>query len=211
MTQVNNPDGNNWLPDVGQTLLRVVDLTVLGSNQFAVVCNPTVTVTIPPAITDAATAQHTTRHTAKSTATTKASTAPAAKHTAKSKATLMASTAEDVLPVAAPTTATTIKWGERQLRKGPATFFLHPNESLESGIQNAYILEEDQAILVAARARFDDVSAGDSAPVVRRRPGDNWLVHGKCSYIPPIQAMVVEVSGGFSMYYSTCRKLLPPL
>uniref|UniRef100_A0A1X7VEE6 Major vault protein n=1 Tax=Amphimedon queenslandica TaxID=400682 RepID=A0A1X7VEE6_AMPQE len=72
--------------------------------------------------------------------------------------------------------------GCRELRKGPKTFFLHPGEKFERGIQDAIILESDEALLVTAQEEFDDVTEDGSK--VHRTPGDRWMIHGPTDYIP---------------------------
>jgi major vault protein len=46
--------------------------------------------------------------------------------------------------------------GTRELRRGETAFFLQPGERLESGIQAAFILEEDGALLLKAKEGFMD-------------------------------------------------------
>jgi len=90
--------------------------------------------------------------------------------------------------------------GTRELRKGEASFFLQPGESLESGIQSVKVLAEDQALLVTAREAFVDEAYVDGAADttdrtphdVERRPGDRWMVYGPCEYVPPVVVQVLE-------------------
>ncbi|XP_019860002.1 PREDICTED: major vault protein-like isoform X1 [Amphimedon queenslandica] len=72
--------------------------------------------------------------------------------------------------------------GCRELRKGPKTFFLHPGEKFERGIQDAIILESDEALLVTAQEEFDDITEDGSK--VHLTPGDRWMIHGPTDYIP---------------------------
>jgi major vault protein len=46
--------------------------------------------------------------------------------------------------------------GQRELRRGEASFFLQPGERLESGIQAVYVLAEEESILLRARDNFTD-------------------------------------------------------
>jgi len=71
--------------------------------------------------------------------------------------------------------------GARELRKGESYFFLQPGEELEGGIKDVYLLEENQALLLRAKEAVDD-----------HKPGDRWMVHGPCKYIPSIEVEVVE-------------------
>jgi len=79
--------------------------------------------------------------------------------------------------------------GHRELRRGEATFFLRPGERLEKGIQQVYVLPEEEALLLTAKEAFEDVS---TKPSVIRKPGDRWMIHGPSDYIPPITVEVVE-------------------
>jgi major vault protein len=75
--------------------------------------------------------------------------------------------------------------GKRELRKGEGSFFLRPGERLESGIQNVHVLEDDEALLLAAREHFQDGK-------VVRQPGERWMIKGPCDYIPNIHVQIVE-------------------
>ncbi len=77
--------------------------------------------------------------------------------------------------------------GRRELRTGEASFFLRPGESLESGIQNVFVLGEEEALLLRARLAFDDRRGGK-----QRNAGDRWMVYGPCDYIPAVEVEVVE-------------------
>ncbi|CAM43958.1 conserved hypothetical protein [Leishmania braziliensis MHOM/BR/75/M2904] len=62
------------------------------------------------------------------------------------------------------------------------TFFLKPGETLEKDHpQAAYLLCEQEAVLVTALGNFTDSSC---TPPVERYDGDRWLVYGPCSFIP---------------------------
>ena len=75
--------------------------------------------------------------------------------------------------------------GKRELRRGPLTFFLQPEETLESGIQDVYVLTEGEALLLRAKQKFEDGKT-------MRNPGDLWMVEGPVEYIPPIQVEVIK-------------------
>lgn len=77
------------------------------------------------------------------------------------------------------------QWGKREVRKGRASFFLHPGESLEGGVRKVYVLGEQEALLLQAREAFSDGSA-------QRKPGDLWMIAGPTDYIPPVQLDVLE-------------------
>ncbi|MDM8557397.1 hypothetical protein [Candidatus Parabeggiatoa sp. HSG14] len=79
--------------------------------------------------------------------------------------------------------------GKSEIRKGCLSFFLHPGESLDGGIQAVYVLGEQEALLLKAKETFAD-SSGDKA--ITRQPGDLWMIEGPCDYIPPVQVQVLE-------------------
>jgi len=81
-------------------------------------------------------------------------------------------------------------FGRRELRKGECSFFLKPGEKLESGIQNAYLLQDDEGLILRAMENHVD-STGD-APV-NRTPGDTWMMTGPLVYIPPVEVKVVDL------------------
>ncbi|CAG9583709.1 conserved hypothetical protein [Leishmania major strain Friedlin] len=62
------------------------------------------------------------------------------------------------------------------------SFFLKPGETLEKDHpRSAYLLCEQEAVLVTALGSFTDSSC---TPPVQRYDGDRWLVQGPCSFIP---------------------------
>jgi len=75
--------------------------------------------------------------------------------------------------------------GKRELRKGELSFFLRPGERLEAGIQNIYVLEEEEALLLRAREAFIDGKE-------KRKPGDRWMINGPTDYVPNIYVDIVE-------------------
>jgi major vault protein len=77
------------------------------------------------------------------------------------------------------------RFGARELRKGEVSFFLYPGEKLEKGIQEVYVLAEDEALLL--RAREACVIGKDSY-----KPGNRWMIYGPCDFIPPVEVEVVE-------------------
>ncbi|XP_052800912.1 major vault protein-like [Mya arenaria] len=74
--------------------------------------------------------------------------------------------------------------GRKKLVKGERSFFLMPGERLERGIQNVYILGEDEGLILRANESFTD---GD----VSRKPGDRWMFRGPKEYVPPVEVEVV--------------------
>jgi major vault protein len=78
------------------------------------------------------------------------------------------------------------RFGCRELRRGRTSFFLYPEEELESGIiKDNEVLAVDETLLVRAVSEFKD---GEEI----RKPGSKWLVHGPCEYVPPIQVEVIK-------------------
>jgi major vault protein len=83
--------------------------------------------------------------------------------------------------------------GRKKLITGEKSFFLQPGEKLENGIQEVYILGEDEGVILKCIEAFDDEQGG-----TKRNPGDRWMIRGPAEYIPPTQVEVV-----------TRRKALP--
>ncbi|CAF0872633.1 unnamed protein product [Rotaria sordida] len=77
--------------------------------------------------------------------------------------------------------------GKKKLVVGDKSFFLQPNEQLEKGIQDIYILSDDEGIVVKCIESFNDEIYN-----VTRVPGDKWVVRGPREYIPPVQVEVLE-------------------
>ncbi|KAH9525551.1 hypothetical protein Btru_001682 [Bulinus truncatus] len=73
--------------------------------------------------------------------------------------------------------------GQKKLVKGEKSFFLMPGEKLEKGIQNVYILGEDEGLILRANETFVD---GD----VTRSPGDRWMIRGPKEYVPSVEVEV---------------------
>ncbi|CAF2630283.1 unnamed protein product [Rotaria sp. Silwood2] len=76
--------------------------------------------------------------------------------------------------------------GKKKLIVGEKSFFLQPGEKLESGIQDVFILGEDEGVILRCIEAFHDEQAG-----ANRNPGDRWMIRGPTEYIPPTQVAVV--------------------
>ncbi|CAF1227785.1 unnamed protein product [Rotaria sp. Silwood1] len=76
--------------------------------------------------------------------------------------------------------------GKKKLIVGEKSFFLQPGERLENGIQDVYILGEDEGVILKCIEAFTDEQAG-----TERNPGDRWMIRGPSEYIPPTQVEVV--------------------
>lgn len=79
--------------------------------------------------------------------------------------------------------------GMREVRQGRTSFFLHPGESLEDGIQQVYVLGEQEALLLRAKETFTE---GEDANLIQRQPGDMWMIGGPRDYIPRVEVEVIE-------------------
>eukprot|EP01092_Planopodium_desertum_P003640 TRINITY_DN16774_c0_g1_i2.p1 TRINITY_DN16774_c0_g1~~TRINITY_DN16774_c0_g1_i2.p1 ORF type:complete len:845 (+),score=265.76 TRINITY_DN16774_c0_g1_i2:157-2535(+) len=78
-------------------------------------------------------------------------------------------------------------FGRKDLRKGERSFFLHPGENLEKGIQDVEVLAFNEALLLRAKEEFTD-----SENKEKHEPGDLWLIKGPRDYIPPIEVEIVK-------------------
>ncbi len=76
--------------------------------------------------------------------------------------------------------------GSKKQVKGEISFFLLPGEKLENYIENVYVLNETQALLLQAKEKFTD-EAGQV-----RIPGDKWMIRGPCRFVPSIEVKIVE-------------------
>uniref|UniRef100_A0A914WZP9 Major vault protein n=1 Tax=Plectus sambesii TaxID=2011161 RepID=A0A914WZP9_9BILA len=75
---------------------------------------------------------------------------------------------------------------KRKLIQGEKSFFLQPGEHLERGIQNVYVLSENEGLILRANEAYTDTVAG-----VERLPGDKWMIRGPTEYVPPVEVEVV--------------------
>uniref|UniRef100_A0A3P9ANX2 Major vault protein n=2 Tax=Esox lucius TaxID=8010 RepID=A0A3P9ANX2_ESOLU len=95
--------------------------------------------------------------------------------------------------------------GQKRVIKGERSFFLQPGEHLEAGIQDVYVLSEEEGLVLRAVEAFNDTyeheeeeyeeeseRAKRSRKVgVLRRPGDRWMLRGPIEYVPPATVEVV--------------------
>ncbi|XP_033116346.1 major vault protein-like [Anneissia japonica] len=77
--------------------------------------------------------------------------------------------------------------GQKKLVKGEKSFFMMPGEKLEKGIQNVFVLGEDEGIILRAKEAFKDNLAKDC----ERKPGDKWMMRGPMEYVPPVEVEVL--------------------
>jgi major vault protein len=78
--------------------------------------------------------------------------------------------------------------GHKKLVKGEKSFFLQPGEELESGIQDIFVLGDDEGLVLRAFEGYKDTTV---TPAVDRQPGDKWMLKGPMEYIPPVELEVV--------------------
>uniref|UniRef100_A0A7N6AQ07 Major vault protein n=1 Tax=Anabas testudineus TaxID=64144 RepID=A0A7N6AQ07_ANATE len=96
--------------------------------------------------------------------------------------------------------------GQKRVVKGERSFFLQPGECLEQGIQDVYVLSEEEGLVLRAVEAFNDTEGEEEEeeeePMeerakrsrrssVYRRPGDRWMLRGPIEYVPPAAVEVV--------------------
>lgn len=74
--------------------------------------------------------------------------------------------------------------GRKKLIKGERSFFLMPGERLEKGIQNVYVMGENEGLILRALENFKEDDE-------EKRPGDLWMIRGPVEYVPPVEVEVV--------------------
>ncbi|XP_074023205.1 LOW QUALITY PROTEIN: major vault protein, partial [Numenius arquata] len=80
--------------------------------------------------------------------------------------------------------------GQQLVVKGEKSFFLQPGERLQAGIQDVYVLSEDEGLLLQALQAVKDTD--QEGREVTRRAGDRWLARGPLEYVPPAEVAVLE-------------------
>ncbi|KAF7227582.1 major vault protein [Nothobranchius furzeri] len=97
--------------------------------------------------------------------------------------------------------------GQKKVVKGERSFFLQPGEQLENGIQDVYVLSEEEGLVLRAVEAFNDSEPEEEEEEedpeeegrskrakrgsVLRRPGDRWMLRGPIEYVPPASVEVV--------------------
>lgn len=79
------------------------------------------------------------------------------------------------------------QYGVKEIRRGPLTFFLQPDEVIVSGPTDVTVLQEDQAMELIAMEEFDDEVSGK---VTKRHAGQVWRLVGPKEYWMPLQAQL---------------------
>jgi len=78
-----------------------------------------------------------------------------------------------------------IQWGKKKRMVGEKNFFLQPGEVLDPiGIQNIYVLSEEEALELYTLKPFEDEKKK------KHVPGETFLLYGPCEYSPPIEVSV---------------------
>jgi major vault protein len=81
------------------------------------------------------------------------------------------------------------QYGTKIIKKGPAAFFLQPNEKFEpingQNIAEQRVLCSDEALLVRAIKDYEDIYGKHLA-------GERWMIYGPRTYIDPIEIYVIE-------------------
>ncbi|XP_048064535.1 major vault protein isoform X2 [Megalobrama amblycephala] len=85
--------------------------------------------------------------------------------------------------------------GQKRVVKGERSFFLRPGEHLENGIQDVYVLSEEEGLVLRAVEAFIDTEGVEAEEEegekrtkkrgTQRRPGDRWMLRGPIEYVPP--------------------------
>ncbi|XP_034045962.1 major vault protein [Thalassophryne amazonica] len=96
--------------------------------------------------------------------------------------------------------------GQKRVVKGERSFFLQPGECLEHGIQDVYVLSEDEGLVLRAVETFVDTEKQEEEEEeeqtagrakrsrtggIVRRPGDRWMLRGPIEYVPPATVEVL--------------------
>lgn len=76
--------------------------------------------------------------------------------------------------------------GSKKLIKGEKSFFLQPGEVMESSIQKAIILNENESVLLQAKESFKDTNGEN------RIPGDKWMIRGPYKFVPALEVEIIE-------------------
>uniref|UniRef100_A0A3Q3MUN7 Major vault protein n=1 Tax=Mastacembelus armatus TaxID=205130 RepID=A0A3Q3MUN7_9TELE len=81
--------------------------------------------------------------------------------------------------------------GQKRVVKGERSFFLQPGEHLENGIQDVYVLSEEEGLVLRAVEAFNDTQERSRRSGILRRPGDRWMLRGPLEYVPPATVEVM--------------------
>ncbi len=85
--------------------------------------------------------------------------------------------------------------GERQIRLGPQAFSLYPGEALEKGVQDEYVLKDDEALLLYVYKEVPHPFEADKVVTA----GTEILFRGPGRYVPHKDIRVVEKRKSLSL------------
>lgn len=77
------------------------------------------------------------------------------------------------------------RFGEKEIRRGPQSFFHQPSEQINGPLQ-VTVLQEENALEIMALEKFEDDLGGGKKVI--RNPGEVWDLVGPREYWPPLQA-----------------------
>ena len=77
---------------------------------------------------------------------------------------------------------------------------MQPGEVMvDNKAKKRYLLEENEALLLRAKLAVEVETQSKNEETgeiytkkVKYEPGDKWLQHGPCSYVPPIEVEILE-------------------
>ncbi|XP_043233698.1 major vault protein-like [Amphibalanus amphitrite] len=78
---------------------------------------------------------------------------------------------------------------KRRVVRGPLSFLLQPDETLDNGVREIHFLEAADALDLVAREAFTDETV---TPAVERALGDRWTVRGPAVVAPPAEVEVLR-------------------
>lgn len=78
------------------------------------------------------------------------------------------------------------RYGERLMKRGECSFFLHPGEELRDGVQSVMAAGKGEALLLMAMSTFTDDTG------VVREAGTTWMLHGPAELSPMGEVSVLE-------------------
>ncbi|XP_063286913.1 major vault protein [Pelobates fuscus] len=82
-----------------------------------------------------------------------------------------------------------LQLGQKKVVKGEKSFFLQPGESLEAGIEDVYVLSEEEGLVLRALQPLEEKD--EDGNEVEHKPGDRWMIRGPLEYVPPVEVEVM--------------------
>ena len=87
---------------------------------------------------------------------------------------------------------------------------MKPGESLEKGVQPAYLLSEHQAVLLRSIVSYVDTNDPAHPTGKARTPGETWMVFGPTLYIPTVEVEVLETRKSIALDEQEGFAFFPP-